>query len=237
MVLRILSTNHWKKPIYFAVTVARSNMLSELQDYMRMDGLAYKVVPFKNWSISPDRLERNLVDIYKYRGLQDSTVYYDKNIIGLIQNYRTAFLQLAEYYARDDAMDKVKYLMAKMDEKIPSDVIPWSNRYLRLIRDSYTVAFDSTELDSIMSEGLSERDMMVIADNLYRMNRFSVSAMICETLVQNNPDNVQALSLLIGCLDRTREYNKGVRYLESWLERNPRDTEAKRRLDEFKAKS
>ncbi len=236
MVLRILSTNRWKKPVYFAVTVARSNMLSELQEYMRMDGLAYKIVPFKNWTISPDRLERNLVDIYKYRGLQDSSVFYDKNIIGLLQNYRTAFLQLAEYYGRENDMDKVKYLLDEMEERIPSDVIPWSNRYLRLIRDSYSVAFDPSQVDSIIAEGMSERDMIVIADNLYRMNRYAESAVICETLFQNNPNNVQALSLLIGCLERTQEYDKGAKYLESWLERNPGDTEARKRLESFRIK-
>jgi len=236
MVLRILSTNRWKKPVYFAVTVARSNMLSELQEYMRMDGLAYKIVPFKNWTISPDRLERNLVDIYKYRGLQDSSVYYDKNIIGLLQNYRTAFLQLSEYYGRENDLDKVKYLMDEMEKKLPSAVIPWSNRYLRLIRDSYTVAFDPAQVDSIIAEGMSERDMIVIADNLYRMNRYAESAIICETLFQNNPNNVQALSLLIGCLERTQEYDKGAKYLESWLERNPGDTEARKRLESFRIK-
>jgi len=237
MILRILSTNRWKKPVYFAVTVARSNMLSELQEYMRMDGLAYKIVPFKNWSISPDRLERNLIDIYKYRGLQDSTVYYDKNITGLLQNYRTAFLQLAEYYARENDLDKVRYLTEEMEKKLPSDVIPWSNRYLRLIRDSYSVAFDPGQVDSIIAEGMSERDMIVIADNLFRLNRFAESAVICETLFENNPNNVQALSLLIGCLEKTQEFDKGVKYLEAWLERNPGDTEARRRLDAFRARS
>ena len=236
MVLRILSTNRWKKPVYFAVTVARSNMLSEMQEYMRMDGLAYKIVPFKNWTISPDRLERNLVDIYKYRGLQDSSVYYDKNIIGLLQNYRTAFLQLSEYYGRENDLDKVKYLLDEMEKKLPSAVIPWSNRYLRLIRDSYSIAFDPTQVDSIIAEGMSERDMIVIADNLYRMNRYAESAIICETLFQNNPNNVQALSLLIGCLERTQEYDKGAKYLESWLERNPGDTEARKRLESFRIK-
>ncbi len=202
-----------------------------------MDGLAYKIVPFKNWSISPDRLEQNLIDIYKYRGLQDSTVYYDKNIIGLLQNYRTAFLQLAEYYAREQDLEKVKYLMDEMEKRIPSDVIVWSNRYLRLIRDSYSIAFDPSQVDSVIAEGKSERDMIVIADNLFRLNRFAESALICETLFQNNPNNVQALSLLIGCLERTRDYEKGVKYLETWLERNPGDAEARKRLDTFRSKS
>ena len=81
MILRILNNNKWKKPIYFAVTVAKNNMLSELQEYLRMDGLALKLVPYTSWRISPENLERNLTEIYKYRGLQDPSVYYDNNIV------------------------------------------------------------------------------------------------------------------------------------------------------------
>ena len=106
-------------------------MLSELQNYLRMDGLALKLVPYRNWKISPDRLERNLVDIYKYRGLQDPSVYYDKNIIGLLQNYRTGFLQLVEYYSH--SKDTVK-----TSEDSEAEITLFDGNVIRITEDSET---------------------------------------------------------------------------------------------------
>jgi tetratricopeptide (TPR) repeat protein len=236
MVLKILHWNKWKKPIYFAVTVAKSNMLSELQDFMRMDGLALKIVPFKNWKISADRLEKNLIDIYQYRGLQDPSVYYDRNIIGLIQNYRTGFLQLSEYYSQSKQTEKIKYLMAEMEERVPSSVIPWTNRYLKLIRDSYRLVSQEIDVDSIFGQNYNEQELSVIGENLLRMQYFDQSSEIFESLYQSNPNNVKALSLLINIYERAAKYERGISHLEKWLGRYPNDTEARKKLNLFKEK-
>ncbi len=237
MVLRIINTNKWKKPIYFAVTVAKSNMLSELQNYMRMDGLALKLVPFKNWKISPENLEKNLIEVYKYRGLQDPNVYYDKNITGLLQNYRTAYLQVVEYYSRTNNLEKVESLMNDMEKNIPSSVIPWTNRYLKLIRDSYAITTGHLSVDSLMNSGYTEKDLQIVGENLYRIRLYEGAIKIFEAVFQSNPNNVQALSLLIDMYDRTKNYDQGIQYLEEWISRNPTDPQARSKLSYFQNKS
>jgi tetratricopeptide (TPR) repeat protein len=236
MVLRIMNANKWRKPLYFAVTVARNNMLSELQDYMRMDGLALKVVPYKNWEISPEEMERNLVDVFKYRSLQDPQVYYDNNITGLLQNYRTGFLQLAEYHIQANDLEKVKYLLNMMEVKIPSNIIPWTNQYLKMIRDSYRFIAEKLPVDSLLSQNYTEQDLMIIGQNLFRINNFSAAEQIFEMIYQSNPANVHALSLLVLTLERTENYQKGITVLEDWLKRTPNDTQAREKLNTFKSK-
>jgi tetratricopeptide (TPR) repeat protein len=202
-----------------------------------MDGLALKLVPYKNWKISPENLERNLTEIYKYRGLQDPSVYYDKNILGLLQNYRTAYLQVSEYYARNKDIEKVKSLMEDMEKNIPSSVIPWTNRYLKLIRDSYSLASNQISLDSLFSSNYSEQDMQIIGENLYRLGLRSSSESIFESIFASNPNNVQALSILIDIYERSGNYEKGIKHLEEWLQRNPNDPQAKMKLSYFKSKA
>lgn len=236
MVLRIMNANKWRKPIYFAVTVAKSNMLSELQEYMRMDGLSLKIVPYRNWEISPPDMEKNLIDIFKYRGLQDPKVYYDNNIMGLLQNYRTAFLQLMEYYVREKNEEKVKFLAEEMEKRIPSDVIPWTNRYLKIIRDSYTFISNQVQVDSLLNQDYTEQELTLIGENLFRLNYFVPAEKIFDYLYQANPGNVQALSMLVLILERSGDYQKAIPILESWLQRNPKDTQAQAKLDMFKSK-
>jgi hypothetical protein len=234
MILNILHANKWRKPVYFAVTVARSNMLNELQEYLRMDGLTLKLVPFKNWQISPDHLERNLVDVYKYRGLQTPGLYFDGNVMGLLQNYRTAFLQLTQYYARQNDMDKVKSLLAEMDERVPGDVIPWTNRYLRLLFDSYSILSDPGAIDSMLAGGSTRQDLQLIGENLYQLNKLAPAGKIFERLYQDDPDDVQTLSILINIYERDKDYTKGAEILEKWLERVPNDINARKKLEQFK---
>jgi hypothetical protein len=234
MVLRIMNANKWRKPVYFAVTVARNNMLSELQEYMRMDGLSLKVVPYKNWEISPADMERNLIDLFQYRGLQDPDVYYDNNIMGLLQNYRTAFLQLAEYYIQDNNLEKVNSLLSTMEEKIPSKVIPWTNQYLKMIRDSYSFIAERQPVDSLLGQNYREQELMIIGQNLLRINNYNSAEKIFDFIYQSNPNNVQALSLLVIALEKAQNYTKGVSILENWLLRNPKDTQAQLKLDSFK---
>ena len=236
MILRIMNANKWRKPIYFAVTVARNNMLSELQDYMRMDGLALKVVPYKNWEISPEEMERNLIDVFKYRSLQDPKVYYDNNIIGLLQNYRTAFLQVAEYHLQDNNLAKVKYLLNNMEEKIPSNVIPWTNQYLKMIRDSYRFIAEQMPVDSLLSQNYNEQELMIMGQNLFRINNFGAAEKVFDLIYQTNPNNVHALSLLVVTLEKLQNYQKGVTVLEDWLKRTPTDTQAREKLENFKSK-
>ncbi|MCK4753744.1 MAG: DUF2723 domain-containing protein, partial [Calditrichia bacterium] len=237
MILRIINNNKWRKPIYFAVTVAKKNMLGELQEYLRMDGLALKLVPYKNWKISPENIERNLTEVYQYRGLQDPSVYYDRNILGLLQNYRTAYLQVSEYYARTKDMERVKSLMTDMENNIPSSVIPWTNRYLRFIRDSYSLASEQIDLDSLYNSNYSEQDMQIIGENLYRLGLGNKSESIFESIYASNPNNVKALSILIDIYERSGKYEKGIKHLENWLQRNPNDPQAKQKLSFFQSKS
>jgi hypothetical protein len=237
MILRIINNNKWKKPIYFAVTVAKKNMLGGLQDYLRMDGLALKLVPYTSWRISPENLERNLTEVYKYRGLQDPSVYYDNNILGLLQNYRTAYLQVSEYHARSKNIDKVKTLMADMEKNIPSSVIPWTNKYLKLIRDSYSLASKQITLDSLYASNYTENDMQIIGENLYRLGLGSYAENIFESIYASNPSNVQALSILIDLYEQSGQYEKGIQRLEEWLQRNPNDPQAKLKLTFFQSKA
>jgi len=158
MVLEIVAYNaqmNWKRPIYFAVTVGSSNFIG-LDEWMRMDGLCFRLVDYKaDKGIDPEVVYNRILGRYLsfYRNLDDPTIYYDDNIQRLLQNYRSAFLQLAIFYdessdpdMKNDSLgydlekiydfsefnkfslkNKKRYIISKMEELIPSSTIPYSN--------------------------------------------------------------------------------------------------------------
>ncbi|MBD3165543.1 DUF2723 domain-containing protein, partial [bacterium] len=156
MILHILEANRWRRPIYFAVTVSNSNLLG-LHDYLAMEGLVFRIHPEKVPEVDEPKLRENMFETYatNYRNLNNPDVFYFGNVTKLMQNYRSGFLQLVyEYYQgtlqetqassgvpeeqrleRFDELtnrEKALFTLRFMEEVIPHDVIPYSNRELVL---------------------------------------------------------------------------------------------------------
>ncbi|MEJ2053195.1 MAG: DUF2723 domain-containing protein [Calditrichaceae bacterium] len=234
MILNILAANRWRKPIYFAVTVPRSNMVSELVNYMRMDGLVMKIVPYKDWHISPSRLKENLTQKYQYRGLDDKSVYFNDNIKNLLQNYRSGYFQLAEYYSNQGEESKILDLWKNMDKNVDPDVIPWTSRGMRVMSDAVEIAADTTLLDSIAGNYKDIRDLQILGEQLLRLDKPKSSIPVLESVLEENPNDPRAMGLLLRAYESAGEPEKAVKSLESWIELNPGDRRAKQRLDELK---
>ena len=97
-VYEILMNNFSGRPIYFALTVDPESMIG-LENYLRLDGLAYKVVPLKSDDpmsfVDPALLYRNLVQRYRYRNLNNAHVTLEETSRRLCGNYNPLFVRLA----------------------------------------------------------------------------------------------------------------------------------------------
>lgn len=106
--LENISRDGWNRPVYFANTVTRSSFLG-LTPYLRLEGMAYRITPVKNpmpndpfsfyvGGIQPELMFENLTNKFKYRELDNPSVYYDENARRTVMNYHSVFYQLANYY-------------------------------------------------------------------------------------------------------------------------------------------
>ena len=103
-VYEILMNNYSRRPVYFALTVDPESMIG-LENYLRLDGLAYKVVPLKSADpmsfVDPALLYRNLVEVYRYRNLNNPRVTLEETSRRLCGNYTPLFVRLALELAAD----------------------------------------------------------------------------------------------------------------------------------------
>lgn len=142
--LDIIVGAKWKRPVYFAVTVSEDSRLN-LEDYLQMEGMAMRVVPKKNDDrrieyINAPLLSKQLMEEpagysksyqpgFKFRGLNDKTIFFDENHERLTQNYRNAYLRLALHYLyKEKKNEKVTAALDMMEKKIPRNVIPMDYR-------------------------------------------------------------------------------------------------------------
>ena len=194
MVLRIIKDNNWNRPIYFAVTVSPTSMLN-LDDYLTMEGLTYRLSNNTKQVINVDAITNNLTSIvgdrswfedynanadnntglsisktyqpgYIYRNLANKDVYVDPQLGRLIQNYRTAFTRLAISHYIDKNFGKAEKILLDMEEKMPSNVISIPSKELQYqIAQLYAAIGNKSKLEYHLHE-LIDRDDLDIDDYL-----------------------------------------------------------------------
>lgn len=152
MVREILQANNWQRPIYFAVTCSDDSKIG-LQDYLRMEGMAFRVVPEKRPAqsefVEPNVLAAQLKENpsfsrefkpgFKFRGLNDPTIFLDDNHRRMIQNYRNAFIRMTLYYLSQGNNELAVQTLNEMENKMPVKLLPvemgllfeLSNLYMR----------------------------------------------------------------------------------------------------------
>ncbi len=191
MIMKILDDLETDRPVYFAVTVAPSNRIG-LEKYLQMEGLVYRVTNKQtaDWNqdypsprINFNKMEANIKEtenyntiiktaedyvshnkngIYRYTNLNNPEIYFNNNIIRLVQNYRSGFLQLSldKLYSTNQNNDKVIELLNKMDTYFPRHVIPIDDNQLDIqIGRIYSAAGDKESLRNRLEHIKNKKDL------------------------------------------------------------------------------
>ncbi|MFH0883301.1 MAG: DUF2723 domain-containing protein [bacterium] len=333
MVLHIIEQNKWKQPIYFAVTVSQQNMLG-LGPWLSMEGLVFRLHSEKAPSVDMEKMKTNLFETYDghYRNLDNPKVFLFDNIVTLLQNYRSAFLQLAFSYYREAARthgevnassgipreqwedrfdelspnEKALLTLQKMNTIMPPDAIETSNlavagqvgrlfaelgdnesaktyfshgfilggkqkdpegqmqmayftyefggdslRALEMVGEVlkgrptaralfaaaavYNRMNDEEAVNSVLDmlqnrEGLSLRDQLELANFYYSKNRYRESEALYRQLLVTQPRNPEVYGGLVNVYEASGDTSGLIEVLQSWLQINPRDEEARKLL-------
>ncbi|MBN2009235.1 DUF2723 domain-containing protein [candidate division KSB1 bacterium] len=239
MVLNIIASNQFKYPVYFAVTVSPENMLN-MDDYLRMDGLTLKLVTYPGEQIAPAKLRKNIFDSFQYRNLNNPHVYYNTNIMGLLSNYRAAFMRLASFYHNEKMYDDMITVLDKMEEVIPESVIPMFD-----IRASFSVGrmyMDGgkpEEFSKRLDYYLNQNDVSV--DEKFDLGRIyydylkdaNRAEQVVREIIDERPNYFRGYYWLFTLYDQTKQYQKGIELANELLAVNANDMQAKVRLERF----
>ncbi len=119
MIWRVVKHNWEKRPIYFAVTVPDINMAG-LKSYLSMEGMAYKLVRTRGpEQFEEEKIRRNLLDVYRYTGVADSTVHKDPVARRLLSNYLILFDGLVRAYIRLGMHREAYDVLLEVEKRVP----------------------------------------------------------------------------------------------------------------------
>jgi len=130
MMLDMIATNDWKRPIYFSSTLGGSSYLN-LKEYMQLEGYAYRLLPVKvpgatDGYVNSDIMYKNLMTKMFWRDLDNPKTYYDNTYLGSpIFTARIAFLRLAGQLIADNKIEEAKKAMNQALTVMPDKSIPY----------------------------------------------------------------------------------------------------------------
>ncbi|MBD3169747.1 MAG: DUF2723 domain-containing protein [candidate division Zixibacteria bacterium] len=215
MVQEIITANKWKYPVYFAVTVSKDNRIG-LDDNLRMEGMTYRVVPEKaKDQIDPELLEHRLTNVFKFRGLADTSVYKNENDSRLIANYISAFLQLAEYYKGKGDIDRA---VGHCENAI--EIYPYGWRPYAFLVQIYSELDDFKMVESTIRRAPQTEKERLYLNSAYAYDnkgKIEDAINVYKKVLQFKPDSEMAFQFLLQLYYQHERFSEAVELIDNYV--------------------
>ncbi len=123
--LNIIAANQWKRPIYFTATFSGSEL--GFGQYLRKDGLSYRLVPVKNNSgVNTDWMVDKLMNKFGFGGANIKGVYFDEQNRLHLNSIRMAYAEAAANLADNNRKEDAIKLLNKADKGILNENHPYA---------------------------------------------------------------------------------------------------------------
>lgn len=132
VILDMIQTNRWKRPVMIAATVSPAS-LPWLRNHLSLEGVAYRFVPTRDPGPAIETLKSNLLKHYRYRGYAEPTVHIDETTGKMAQNLCAAFVTLARAVRDNRDPERCAEIIREMDAVLPLDRLQPSEQIVTLV--------------------------------------------------------------------------------------------------------
>jgi hypothetical protein len=167
MQLDLLANFNWDRAIYFAST-AGSEAYFGLDDYIQLEGFAYRLTPVKNNQvdngmgfnrIATDIMFDNIMNKYVWGNMDTEDIYLDENNIRMTSNLRLQISALADQLVEEGKEDKAVEVLRHSLEIMPERNVPYTDLMVYIVESFYRAG------DFEMGDKLAERVFEIVEEN------------------------------------------------------------------------
>ncbi len=182
--LDIIASNFDKRPIYFAVTVRKENLLG-LQNYLQLEGLSMRLVPLKTQpvdkyrglgtlglgTVHADKLYNNVMERWRWGNFDQKEMFVDDKYGPSVQSMHYAILRGAQELAAEGKKDKAAALVDKYFQSFPNFNFPYDYSVVNLLdvyqltghydkaKEHIEILMNNLEENLIFYESLDDKTM------------------------------------------------------------------------------
>jgi hypothetical protein len=117
VLLDIVETNRWKRPIAFAITTGSG--VGWLEPFARLEGLHRRIDPAGGAHTDPDSLRVNLLERFDYRGFADSATVIEEQTRMIAFQYVTALAELLDAELARGGTTACRDTFARFNARLP----------------------------------------------------------------------------------------------------------------------
>jgi len=132
MILDLLATNNWERPVYFVMTTGLSTYLG-LEPWFFLEGLTYRLLPSQalpsadgqTGEVNTGLMYDHVVNGFEWGNMEKPGVYIDDNNARMIMNLRNLMSRLATALIDEGKLDSARVIMDLSLEKMPDEKVPF----------------------------------------------------------------------------------------------------------------
>jgi hypothetical protein len=165
MLIDLIVTNNWERPIYFNNTSLSSIGLN-IQDHVVMEGMTYRLLPIRKPDfireelVNSDLAFSNFMEKFAFRGMNDPNAYLDEEYRRFASNHRSSLNSIVMALLDEDRLEDASALLNKGLEVMPHEAIPYDLSNGQSVPLFFEVGEDEKALDII--EKISKRSLDMI---------------------------------------------------------------------------
>ncbi len=136
-ILNIIAANKWKRPIYFTSPYGDLGF----QQYLRTDGLTYRLVPVKNADVNRDWAYNVMMKKFAFGGADKPGTYFDEENRRHLNTLRMQYAQVAGNLAENGKMKEARDLLERCDKNMLQQNFPYGMASRREQQDQISGQF------------------------------------------------------------------------------------------------
>jgi len=214
IVIDILNSNKWKRPVYFASTVGSSLYLGlDKNGQFVTTGMAYQVLPINTTkkpatSVDVEKTYDNLMTNFKYGNVADPKVYSDETVRRMVSSHRIVFLSLVDVLLANGDSVRAHNILDKHFEVFPPQTTGYDNLIFYLAADYYRTG-DHQKANQYMDDFLKQ-------NNQYLRWGFSLNRNQRESILRDLMNNFNVLQQAMQMFKTNNEKQMLDKYLPDY---------------------
>jgi hypothetical protein len=120
-ILNIIAANKWKRPIYFTSPYGELGF----QNYLRQDGLTYRLVPVANSDVNPDWMKDVLMNKFAFGNADKKGTYFDEENRRHLNSIRMAYSAAAMNFADNGRKAEAAQMLNRCDKMMLQENMPY----------------------------------------------------------------------------------------------------------------
>jgi tetratricopeptide (TPR) repeat protein len=238
MLQHIIQMAEWKRPIYFATSVASSKW-KPYEQYLETQGLAMRLVPRQgNRMLNAFMIQRCFEDLFRFRGILtaddriDTSIYKEKDLNITLNNYGVAAAELSNACGREkDYAGAVRWMEVALSFAPylkPANVMLGTYYFLNNDR-----AAAIEHYRKMMQLDPAEPEYVLRLAWIYSESEPELAIRMIDEALPRMPENRQFYVDGFRYAARMGMVDVAKGYIERWLEKHPDDREMRSAFEDI----